>query len=665
MPLQPSHRSATLAPFTTLLVLVLALSLSSPLARSAEAQGTFQTRTTTLNRVGLTVTNYGFLGNNFVSRTASAEYPLGLGFEHMSRAGLWVGGLVITEEGEEYRVSTGAIDNSQGTTQAADTEWRPGEAGIAQRSNLTNSQFFHPDAVSEQDFVCTYRDFPGGSATGINFEDHVPLQVEVEQEIYSFSIEPASDFVVIQYKITNHGPLLRDVFVGLYTQLVSGDKGLYSVWPPSSASGPGSWYRKHYIDYLDSLRLAREHICTSLPPGEEPEQCVGYDQAPYWAGSMLLGIRGGTLADKEVGFRLWNWSPTDTTRDEDAERYELLSRPGVDPPSPSLGEGASPIEMISVGPIPLLQPDSSVTVNYALVFGATRAELSENAAFAQFAFDLDFRLPKPPPSPRLHARPDGNSVTLLWDDSPESASDETSPAPGGIDFQGYRVYFGEERIDLPRTAQWDIVDSTGFNTGLESLRLPEPVIIDGDTLQYGYRIDGLRDGFSYFAAVTSFDTGDQQVPSLESGITQNKLLLSSSPAPGAPEPGRVTVFPNPYKVDAVWDAGSLARDQYLWFANLPERCRIKVYSLAGDLVFETNFDGNTYDGSNARGFYDPAADLDVSAPSLSGGSYAWDLITREGQAIVSGLYIYTVEDRDSGNIQRGKFLVLKSDREGF
>ena len=45
------------------------------------------------NRVGLTVTNYGFFGNNFTSRSPSFEFPLGTGYEHMVRGGLWVGGL--------------------------------------------------------------------------------------------------------------------------------------------------------------------------------------------------------------------------------------------------------------------------------------------------------------------------------------------------------------------------------------------------------------------------------------------------------------------------------------------------------------------------------------------------------------------------------------------
>jgi hypothetical protein len=90
---------------------------------------------------------------------------------------------------------------------------------------------------------------------------------------------------------------------------------------------------------------------------------------------------------------------------------------------------------------------------------------------------------------------------------------------------------------------------------------------------------------------------------------------------------------------------------------------LRIYTLAGDLVFETHFDGTSYRGEGARGLYNPSAERDVPAPFLSGASYAWNLITREGQAAATGLYLFSVEDLDSGKVSRGKFLIVKSDRE--
>ena len=76
--------------------------------------------------------------------------------------------------------------------------------------------------------------------------------------------------------------------------------------------------------------------------------------------------------------------------------------------------------------------------------------------------------------------PSEGALDLYWDRSPEEASDETSPAPGGKDFEGYRVYLGDDRGRLAQVVQFDLQDTTGFNTGLEAVALPDSVQIDGE-----------------------------------------------------------------------------------------------------------------------------------------------------------------------------------------
>ena len=44
---------------------------------------------------------------------------------------------------------------------------------------------------------------------------------------------------------------------------------------------------------------------------------------------------------------------------------------------------------------------------------------------------------------------------------------------------------------------------------------------------------------------------------------------------------------------------------------------------------------------------------------MSGGEHAWDLVTMHDQATASGLYLFTVEDMDTGIIKEGKFLIIK------
>src|SRR5437899_984708 len=84
-------------------------------AASARAQSVrYAARLANRNRVGLTVTNYGFCGNNFTSRSPSLEFPLGSGYEHMSRAGLWIGALAVTDTGAFTGVTTALVDAAQG-----------------------------------------------------------------------------------------------------------------------------------------------------------------------------------------------------------------------------------------------------------------------------------------------------------------------------------------------------------------------------------------------------------------------------------------------------------------------------------------------------------------------------------------------------------------------
>jgi len=304
-----------------------------------------------------------------------------------------------------------------------------------------------------------------------------------------------------------------------------------------------------------------------------------------------------------------------------------------------------------------------VQVDFVYMGGNTDADLNKRAHTAQRAYDLNYLVPVPPPSPRLKIVARENAVDYYWDDSPEAFLDPTSPIQR--DFEGYRVYAGEERDDLRLLAQFDLAaaphDTTGFNTGLDGIRLNPPVEIDGVTYHYRYTLGNVRNGFKYFAAVTAYDLGTSEIESLESGRTQNEVMVVPAPRAGE-RSGGVVVFPNPYRVEAAWDHGKGVRDHYLWFANLPPRCTIRIYTLAGDLVYETKFDGATYNGSNARGIFNPASDL---PGTFSGATFGWDLVTRRGQAAASGLYLWSVEDGGGGRKQVGKILIVKSDREGL
>lgn len=602
--------------------------------------------TTNGNNLGLTVFNDGFVGNNLASREPSMEFPLGSNIEHLVRSGIWVAGRNALGD---TLCSTATIAGYFGT-RAFTSEFVP-ITGITELSILPNSRFYSPDARSEQDYRFSYADTV---FIDRETEDHVPLNVQVNVETLLFSFEPFDAIVIMNFDVVNIHPTdpIFDVYVGFYSELASGYKD------PADPNWTRGWFGNKDIGYVDSLRVLTEHH-------------YNFDSglAPTWAGISFLGTRPTPLKEMTASFNWWNWDDeqnrTGLAPIFDAERWVTMGNGQVRNTSGSEAPNQDPVTMQSAGPFGILE--SGDTLSFSLGFIGGEADprnnrtafedLVFNAGWAQTAFDLNFNIPVPPPSPQLLVVPGHNRITLRWTDDPEHFFD---PRSGTQDFEGYRIYVSESRLesDFKRILEADIPDSIFYNTGLDALE--DPVTIDGVDYAYSFDIDGVRDGFKYWVSVTAFDTGSPDISSLESGLAQNRtFVIPGTPASGPSGPD-VVVFPNPYRGDAAWD-GALGRDRYLWFANLPARCTIRIYTLAGDLVDTIPFDQNGYTPIDIRGIYDPTDTRNPEAdlPKLSGGMAAWDLVTRKDQGVASGLYMFSVIDEDTGDKQVGKFLIMK------
>ncbi|MEO5617760.1 MAG: hypothetical protein ABIS67_08310, partial [Candidatus Eisenbacteria bacterium] len=325
---------------------------------------------TTNNLVAVTLTNYGFIGNNFTSRAPSFEYPAGLGYEHMVRAGLWIGAH-STLGGEFDGVATGTTDGATNNASQGATEFTPAGNEFTRRSILITDPFYSTNAISEQDIISSYSDFPAKRAQS-NFEDHTPMGLLVTQENLAWSFSDFANILFFRFKIKNTGPTLTQVWVGFYSEFASGNKNAYTNWAPSSAdpSGTGSWFNKKQIAYDDSLRLFREHYCKSQPV---PGGCQ-YPNAPYWVGVRLLGTNGLTedTTTKKVTLQAWSWSPSSPYRAFDNQRYAIISSGTIHPlVGDSLLPGTGdPAGVFAVGPFPRIYTDSTITVDFALVGGA-------------------------------------------------------------------------------------------------------------------------------------------------------------------------------------------------------------------------------------------------------------------------------------------------------
>jgi hypothetical protein len=103
----------------------------------------------------------------------------------------------------------------------------------------------------------------------------------------------------------------------------------------------------------------------------------------------------------------------------------------------------------------------------------------------------------------------------------------------------------------------------------------------------------------------------------------------------------VAVIPNPYVVassyevppPSVFSAGRGERRVY--FVNLPPKCTIRIYTLAGELIREIKHEG-----------------------TLLNGTEPWDLLSSEGLEISYGVYIYHVDAGQYGK-KIGKFAIIK------
>ncbi len=167
--------------------------------------------------------------------------------------------------------------------------------------------------------------------------------------------------------------------------------------------------------------------------------------------------------------------------------------------------------------------------------------------------------------------------------------------------------------------------------------------------EYEYVITGLLTSVPYYVNVTAFDFGSPKagLASLESSRTNDAQQIFPTVGEAAPGERKIVVYPNPYRIDGGYrSAGYEGRQEVdrpddrvreIHFANLPNRCTIRIYTLDGDLVREIYHDR-------------PAGSGDADHDS-------WNLITRNTQRIVSGLYYWTVED-DQGQVTIGKLAII-------
>jgi hypothetical protein len=287
--------------------------------------------------------------------------------------------------------------------------------------------------------------------------------------------------------------------------------------------------------------------------------------------------------------------------------------------------------------------------------------------------------------------PGDRKVTLKWSNFAEQVRDAQR---GNLkEFVGYRIYkaagwkrplgtnapskdlwqlLGEWRVDpagTPARSLSELIDPSA------SMLSVSPVVVRWDPAQRKVRSDSsyvqedtlyalgrytyvdthVLNGFPYFYSIVPL--------SIVPGETaETDLLLQGNPSAtnaqvvyprgdAQSDQEHVFVVPNPYRGGAQWDLVPWEDDPSgtkVMFMNLPRtKGTIHIYTLAGDLVKDIPFDGRAV--ADLQYGKDPV----TSAP----GSVPWNLISRNGQRIVSGIYLYSV-DTDLGR-QIGRFVIIR------
>lgn len=685
------------------------------------AQQTLQTLSKTLyddsrftnsGNIGLSLTNFGMYGSGWVGwpNTPSCEYPLGSGIEHLFAGGLWIGGFKKDSVNSNIKtgpyVTTSVIDVATiSSNRGGGFEYTNSQTDkIVERSSLLDSRFYSPDAISHQDFVMDFADTNVRYLNGQIIPEHVPLGLAVHQETYTWNFPFADFFVILNYSIKNVSKKYLDsLYIGLWTDAVVRNTKL-------TGRPAGTAFYSHGGDgFIDSLNMAYEFDVDGDPGFTDSYIGVIFLGSTPTIENKFIIPEGDTLLG--TNFNSWTHSNTSDpdffAPQDDVERYRKMQgyfggnkryNKGISPGILKLASNRS--IMITRGYFSNLAPGDSVNVVFAIVCAKKygndpasldlpeqRSILTNNADWALRAYFGNDRnrngiiepeediygdgkihryiLPAPPNSPIVKVIPENNKTTIYWDKRSEKSVD---PISGLKDFAGYRVYRTQAGFDLTEKQdilkslillmQVDSAGSTGFNTGFSAVELDEPVTFPNDTTKYYYKLEvtDLLNGWQYLFTVTAFDKGDpvNNLEPLESSLLVNlKRILPGTPAT-EDDNVEVGVYPNPYYGNAIWDGGS-ERLRKIYFYNLPAECDITIYTLSGDIVKRMEH-SSTQNGSNIRWFEQYASD---NKQQFAGGEHSWDLITDDDQAIASGLYLFTVKNRNNGNIKTGKFLVIK------
>ncbi len=269
----------------------------------------YQTCVHTYTNIQLAVSNFGVIGSESGSwldcetgeSAVSCEFPAGTRQDYLYAASLWIGAIV----GKDTLVTAG----SEGWRYLYEM-WpcaQPG-CGLTRRSNRPSDVDYDPDALSDLDYTAVYTDtLVDHRWTGTDWkgQPHDPLNIEVTQRSFSWSVDYAQDFVLVDFSIKNIGrQKLEQVYAGIY---VDGDVshisnqtggqlddicGFKETIPSRAGHG--------FLDTIDLAWIADND--------GDPESAEEFGATSVRAATGVRVMRT-PLRDAKVSFNWWNSNP--------------------------------------------------------------------------------------------------------------------------------------------------------------------------------------------------------------------------------------------------------------------------------------------------------------------------------------------------------------------
>jgi len=232
--------------------------------------------------------------------------------------------------------------------------------------------------------------------------------------------------------------------------------------------------------------------------------------------------------------------------------------------------------------------------------GLAFTNLVKHLKKAQEAYALGYDIPNQPPDVNAKIASSENARNLVtWTDEAEKS---INPDKGAADIAGYRVYVSENLPDMWKlVADVKVGDTKYYTASTKTYAVEDANSLAG--FQYFYIVRAYQSaGNPTFKSRVTGKTVTGSVPAYEggSGDPSTFYLPPSGAAPFSPVQvasaaadrfeKKVIIVPNPYIKDATHTYAATIKVRLL---NVPRKCIIRFYTIAGDLAAEFTHDSPT------------------------------------------------------------------------